>query len=106
MHDLFPYFVNLYIIPGLQDGTIDKNSVHARLRLTIPREPDLETANRAQRIRFVVAILMSVYKFLSHRLLGSFVNLYIRPKVIAEQENISATAHRFKARPLNRKVCT
>lgn len=106
MHDLFPYFVNLYIIPGLQDGTIDKNSLHARLRLTIPREPDLETANRAQRIRFVVAILMSVYKFLSHRLLGSFINLCIRPKVIAEQENISATAHRFKARPLNRKVGT
>ncbi|KAH9777535.1 TPX2 importin domain-containing protein [Citrus sinensis] len=60
-----------------KDGTIDKNSLHARLRLTIPREPDLETANRAQRIR---------------------------PKVIAEQENISATAHRFKARPLNRKI--
>lgn len=60
-----------------RDGTIDKNSLHARLRLTIPREPDLETANRAQRIR---------------------------PKVIAEQENISATAHRFKARPLNRKI--
>ncbi|KAL9438680.1 hypothetical protein AB3S75_024366 [Citrus x aurantiifolia] len=60
-----------------RDGTIDKNSLHARLRLTIPREPDLETANRAQRIR---------------------------PKVIAEQESISATAHRFKARPLNRKI--
>lgn len=31
---------------------------------------------------------------------------YFRPKNIAEQENDMAAAHRFKARPLNRKVCT
>ncbi|CAA2978936.1 Hypothetical predicted protein [Olea europaea subsp. europaea] len=34
----------------LQDGTIG-NATQTKLRLTIPREPDLETANRAQRIR-------------------------------------------------------
>ncbi|KAJ4712898.1 protein TPX2-like isoform X1 [Melia azedarach] len=59
-----------------REGTVDKSSLHARLKLTIPREPDLETAHRAQRIR---------------------------PKIIAERENITA-AHRFKARPLNRKI--
>ncbi|KAJ0106692.1 hypothetical protein Patl1_18604 [Pistacia atlantica] len=59
------------------DGTFDKNSVLAKLKLTVPREPDLETAHRAQRTR---------------------------PKNIIEQENDMAAAHRFKARPLNRKI--
>lgn len=36
-----------------QDGNADGNGVHGKLRLTIPREPDLETAHRAQRIRYV-----------------------------------------------------
>ncbi|XP_031258845.1 protein TPX2 [Pistacia vera] len=60
-----------------KDGTFDKNSVLAKLKLTVPREPDLETAHRAQRTR---------------------------PKNIIEQENDMAAAHRFKARPLNRKI--
>ncbi|KAL5751040.1 hypothetical protein ACOSP7_025643 [Xanthoceras sorbifolium] len=60
-----------------KDGIVDKTSVHVRLKLTIPREPELETAHRAQRIR---------------------------PKNIAEQENITTAAHRFRARPLNRKI--
>ncbi|KAK1565166.1 hypothetical protein Q3G72_020239 [Acer saccharum] len=60
-----------------RDGNSDKNSAHVRLKLTIPREPDLETAHRAQRIR---------------------------PKNIAGQENITTVAHRFRARPLNRKI--
>jgi hypothetical protein len=38
----------------LQDGSVDKISAHAKLRLTVPREPDLETAHRAQRARFAL----------------------------------------------------
>jgi hypothetical protein len=34
-----------------QDETVDKNFAHGKMRLTIPREPELETAHRAQRIR-------------------------------------------------------
>ncbi|KAA8522308.1 hypothetical protein F0562_012981 [Nyssa sinensis] len=60
-----------------RDGTIDGNSVHAKLKLTIPREPDLETAHRAQRMR---------------------------PKNSTELEPVTSTAHRFKALPLNRKI--
>ncbi|KAJ7952419.1 Protein TPX2 [Quillaja saponaria] len=60
-----------------RDGTVDKNSAHARLKLTIPREPDLETANRAQRIR---------------------------SKSSTEPEHPTTAASRFKARPLNRKI--
>ncbi|KAK6947671.1 TPX2 central domain [Dillenia turbinata] len=54
-----------------------KNSMHTRLRLTIPREPDLETAHRAQRIR---------------------------SKDGTEVEQVASTVHRFKARTLNRKI--
>ncbi|XP_065858077.1 uncharacterized protein [Euphorbia lathyris] len=49
----------------------------ARLRLTIPREPDLETAIRAQRMR---------------------------PKDSKEVKDAPMVARRFKARPLNRKI--
>lgn len=37
----------------MQDGTKDRNATNTKLRLTIPREPELETAHRAQRIRLV-----------------------------------------------------
>ncbi|KAI4327047.1 hypothetical protein L6164_019550 [Bauhinia variegata] len=60
-----------------KDVTIEQNSAHAKLKLTIPREPDLETAYRAQRIR---------------------------PRNAAEAENVKVAVHRFKARPLNRKI--
>ncbi|KAJ4843506.1 hypothetical protein Tsubulata_020497 [Turnera subulata] len=60
-----------------KNGLVEKSSVHSKLRLTIPREPDLETANRAQRIR---------------------------PKISTEQENVAPAPRRFKARPLNRKI--
>lgn len=60
-----------------KDGTVDKNSANAKLKLTIPREPDLETAHRAQRIR---------------------------PKNTTEPEHVKLAARRFKARPLNRKI--
>ncbi|KAL9350072.1 hypothetical protein Peur_057327 [Populus x canadensis] len=60
-----------------KDGSVDKISAHAKLRLTVPREPDLETAHRAQRAR---------------------------PKDSIEQQHMTAPARRFKARPLNRKI--
>ncbi|TKY70881.1 TPX2 protein [Spatholobus suberectus] len=58
-------------------ATVDQNSGHSKLKITIPREPDLETAHRAQRIR---------------------------PKNASEVEVVTVTAPRFKARPLNRKI--
>lgn len=36
----------------LQVATIDVNYVHTRLKVTIPREPDLATARRAQIHRY------------------------------------------------------
>jgi hypothetical protein len=43
----------------LQDETVDKSSVHGRMKITIPREPELETANRAQRIRLAPVAILS-----------------------------------------------
>ncbi|GLT78315.1 hypothetical protein SLA2020_498550 [Shorea laevis] len=60
-----------------KDGTTDKISMHTKPKLTIPREPELETAHRAQRIR---------------------------PRTGIEQEHVKSTANRFKARRLNRKI--
>ncbi|XVE64960.1 hypothetical protein DITRI_Ditri07aG0143600 [Diplodiscus trichospermus] len=60
-----------------RDGTVDRNTINTKLKLTIPREPELETAHRAQRIRF---------------------------KNVTEQEHVKSVTHRFKARPLNRKI--
>ncbi|RDX77504.1 Protein TPX2, partial [Mucuna pruriens] len=57
--------------------TVEQNSACSKLRLTIPREPDLRTAHRAQRIR---------------------------PKNVGEAEHVTVAAPRFKARPLNRKI--
>ncbi|MED6131322.1 hypothetical protein PIB30_008655 [Stylosanthes scabra] len=57
--------------------TTEENSRHTKLRITIPREPDLETAHRAQRIR---------------------------PKNVVEAEHVTVAGSRFKARPLNRKI--
>ncbi|OVA07737.1 TPX2 central domain [Macleaya cordata] len=34
-----------------KDGPVDGNSTHTKLKITVPREPDLETAHRAQRMR-------------------------------------------------------
>ncbi|GMY17438.1 protein TPX2-like [Fagus crenata] len=59
-------------------ATIDINPVHPRPKVTIPREPDLATARRAQR----------------HR-----------SKINTESgEHAKSNAHIFKARPLNRKI--
>lgn len=44
----------------MQDTTIGGNSIHAKLRLTIPRQPDLETSHRAQRMRSVLHISVAV----------------------------------------------
>lgn len=61
----------------LQAVTAEQNSACSKLKLTIPRDPDLKTAHRAQRIR---------------------------PKDVAEAEHVTTAAPRFKARPLNRKI--
>ncbi|GMP96063.1 hypothetical protein CsSME_00044871 [Camellia sinensis var. sinensis] len=60
-----------------RDGPTDGNLAHAKLRLTIPRQPDLETAHRAQRMR---------------------------PKSTTEPERAASTIRKFKALPLNRKI--
>ncbi|KAK1376445.1 Cell cycle regulated microtubule associated protein [Heracleum sosnowskyi] len=59
-----------------KDKKGDANLAHAKLRLTIPKEPAFVTAQRAQRMR---------------------------PKV-REQEQLMSTAPTFRARPLNRKM--
>ncbi|KAK3040125.1 hypothetical protein RJ639_027851 [Escallonia herrerae] len=58
-------------------ATIDPNSTHFRAKVTIPKEPDLETAQRAQRQR---------------------------SKNYGLGKHAKADVHTFKARPLNRKV--
>ncbi|XP_043717529.1 protein TPX2-like isoform X2 [Telopea speciosissima] len=60
-----------------KDKPVDGNVVHSKLKLTIPREPELETAQRAQRTR---------------------------PKNNAELEEHQKSTCTFKARPLNRKI--
>nr|XP_010919179.1 uncharacterized protein LOC105043358 isoform X2 [Elaeis guineensis] len=61
----------------------DCNFQFPRLRLTIPREPDLETAQRAQRLR-------------AQRLRSHDGN--------QSQAGVMPTTSSFKARPLNRKI--
>ncbi|KAG5056884.1 hypothetical protein JHK86_011880 [Glycine max] len=56
---------------------VEQNSACSKLKLTNPREPDLRTARRGQRIR---------------------------PKNVREAEHVTVPAPRFKARPLNRKI--
>lgn len=60
-----------------QDGNVDGNGMQGKLRLTIPREPDLETAHRAQRIR---------------------------ARIGKESERTASSVCQFKALPLNRKI--
>ncbi|KAG6634203.1 protein TPX2-like isoform X3 [Carya illinoinensis] len=60
-----------------KEETVDKNSAYSTMRLTIPRQPELETAHRAQRIR---------------------------PKDNTKLEQVKSAARIFKARPLNRKI--
>ncbi|XP_057741515.1 protein TPX2-like isoform X2 [Arachis stenosperma] len=57
--------------------TVDHNLSCSKLKLTVPREPDLKTAHRAQRIRSKHAV---------------------------ESEKVIVAAPRFKARPLNKKI--
>ncbi|KAK4745208.1 hypothetical protein SAY87_011520 [Trapa incisa] len=58
-----------------KDGVI--NNTHVKLRITVPREPDLETVQGHQRIK---------------------------PKNIDEMDGSTGVVRRFKARPLNRKI--
>ncbi|PWA72656.1 TPX2, central domain-containing protein [Artemisia annua] len=60
-----------------KEGPIDGNLGHGRLRITVPRPPDLATAQRAQRIR---------------------------QKVESGSEHVASRATGFRARPLNRKI--
>ncbi|KAK4435186.1 protein TPX2 [Sesamum alatum] len=59
-----------------QDGFLDGSTSRAKPRITIPRDPDLETAQRAQRTR----------------------------TKSSKEETATSTVRRFKALPLNRKI--
>ncbi|KAL6565570.1 hypothetical protein OROHE_004625 [Orobanche hederae] len=59
-----------------QDELLGGNMIHAKARITIPRDPDLETTHRAQRTR----------------------------GTNSKDENVASTVRRFKALPLNKKV--
>ncbi|XP_038906022.1 protein TPX2-like isoform X2 [Benincasa hispida] len=60
-----------------KDGIADKTTLNAKLKITIPRQPDLETAHRAHRTRL---------------------------KSRVEEDYEITTTRRFRARPLNRKI--
>ncbi|KAM0024191.1 putative TPX2 central domain-containing protein [Helianthus debilis subsp. tardiflorus] len=60
-----------------REGTLDGNLGHGRLRITVPRPPDLATAQRAHRIR---------------------------QKGDNDNEHAASRASGFRARPLNRKI--
>ncbi|KAL6986116.1 hypothetical protein U1Q18_019483 [Sarracenia purpurea var. burkii] len=68
---------NLVHKPSKKDGATEGNAAYTKLKLTIPREPDLQTAHRVQRLR---------------------------PNNIPEPEIVPSTVRRFKALPLNRKI--
>ncbi|RZC57695.1 hypothetical protein C5167_005003 [Papaver somniferum] len=61
-----------------KDGPVSNISTHAKMKITIPREPELETAHRARRLRS-----------------KNGTDLREEPK---------PTIHQFKALPLNRKI--
>lgn len=95
-----------FFLDVLQDGTIDGNSAHSKLRLTIPREPDLETAHRAQRIRFIfffTLFLVLVKISLSKKWFSNLQCSNFRPKTSRERGHGTLTTT-FRARPLNKKV--
>lgn len=91
----------------MQIVTADQNSGCSKLKITVPREPDLETSHRAQRIRFVIvlfdAILYEAEFYASHNEVKILYVLF-RPKNAAETEFVTVALPKFKARPLNRKV--
>ncbi|CAO2820023.1 unnamed protein product [Amaranthus hypochondriacus] len=60
-----------------KDATVQGSNTQTRLRITIPREPDLATAHRAERTRSASS---------------------------KEMQNSTATRYKFKARPLNKKI--
>ncbi|THU46052.1 hypothetical protein C4D60_Mb09t00900 [Musa balbisiana] len=70
-------------VPGKQNGLADANNQLHRLKLTIPREPDLETARRA---------------------LSSRVQQQRLDDAKCLVEGMAQTTSTFKARPLNRKI--
>lgn len=48
----------------MQDKKGDENFAHAKLRLTIPKEPAFVTAQRAQRMRFHLQFFLLILKIL------------------------------------------
>lgn len=99
-----------------QDGFIDGNSTQTKPRITIPRDPDLETANRAQRIRFFWSTPAAVLFLCCSRFIFAVEVdftvmafeclswwLSFRAKS-TKDEKVTSTVRRFKALPLNRKV--
>ncbi|CAL5429782.1 unnamed protein product [Camellia sinensis] len=84
----FPMWVPSTYLMMERDGPTDGNLAHAKLRLTIPRQPDLETAHRAQRMRAD----------------GCTFDVNFRPKSTTGPERAASTIRKFKALPLNRKI--
>lgn len=87
--------------------------MQARLKLTIPREPNLETAYRTQRMRWTFDRLMLLFwPYLETENIGCLTGCRAqilcsncRSKHHTEVDQVALNVHRFKARPLNRKVC-
>lgn len=90
-----------------QDGLLDGNLPNTKLRITIPKDPDLETAHRALRyanlfsycskLVFVVEGCFTVMTF-------EYLPFYLSFRAKSSKDNSTSTVRRFKALPLNRKV--
>lgn len=88
----------------LQD--LDRNSLHARMKITVPQEPDFATSHRANRIRLgsIHWMIVNCYGERSHTSLAVLLNDCFRHKGNDKLDQDSTSVYRFKARPLNRKV--
>ncbi|KAM6556937.1 hypothetical protein CsatB_003956 [Cannabis sativa] len=87
-----------------KDETTDKNVAHAKLRLTIPREPEFVTEHRAQRTRSVITVCVCCGAECSV-VCGEIDTCFgIRPRSETEIDQVAPAVRRFKARPLNKKI--
>ncbi|KAF9689426.1 hypothetical protein SADUNF_Sadunf01G0091000 [Salix dunnii] len=111
-----------------KDGLVDKISSHAKLRLTVPREPDLVTAHRAQRMRPKEQQYMAPRRFKARPLnrkileapslpllkkstpkLPEFQEFHLKTLERAMQHNSSTSLSSFKCNDSNKgldKPCT
>ncbi|KAF8379340.1 hypothetical protein HHK36_028774 [Tetracentron sinense] len=104
-----------------KDGPVNGNAAHAKLKLTIPRQPDLETARRAQRASVMVFHLKTSQRATQHTSAASSSSLSANKsdKVVHKPNTGSTTQNgfteskrlegyeimkKFKARPLNKKI--